>query len=57
MNVDQILETMNRCDAAFILIGGMNFMLRHVPVLTYSASSNIRKSSKRIQCSASGGPL
>ncbi len=35
MNVDRVLETMNRCKVAFILIGGVNFMLRHAPVLTY----------------------
>jgi hypothetical protein len=49
MNAGRILETTNQCNVAFILIGGMNF--------TQSVNSSIRKSSKRIQCSASGGPL
>jgi hypothetical protein len=35
MNVDRILETMNRHDVRYLLIGGMNFMLRHEPILTY----------------------
>jgi hypothetical protein len=35
MNVDRILDTMNRDEVAYILIGGMNFLLRHAPVLTY----------------------
>ncbi len=35
MNVDLILETMNRCEVAYLLIGGGNFLLRHAPVLTY----------------------
>ncbi len=35
MNVDRILETFNSHHVAYILIGGMNFLLRHEPVLTY----------------------
>lgn len=35
MNVDQILKTMNAHQVAYLLIGGMNFLLRHAPVLTY----------------------
>ncbi len=35
MNVDHIIDVCNRRCVAFILIGGMNFMLRHAPVLTY----------------------
>jgi hypothetical protein len=35
MNVDRILETMNSHRVAYLLIGGMNFLLRHAPVLTY----------------------
>jgi len=35
-NIDQILETMNRFQVDYLLIGGMNFMLRHDPaLLTY----------------------
>jgi hypothetical protein len=35
MNVDHIFATLNRCQVAWILIGGMNFLLRHKPILTY----------------------
>ena len=35
MNVDRILETFNRHQVACLLIGGMNFLLRHQPVLTF----------------------
>lgn len=35
MDVDHILETLNRHSVAYLLIGGMNFLLRHQPVLTF----------------------
>lgn len=35
MNVDRILETFNRQQVDWLLIGGMNFLLRHQPVLTF----------------------
>ena len=35
MNVDHILETLNGHQVVYLLIGGMNFLLRHTPVLTY----------------------
>lgn len=35
MNVDRILDTFNRHKVDYLLIGGMNFLLRHAPVLTY----------------------
>jgi hypothetical protein len=35
MNIDRILETFNRRDVSYLLIGDMNFLLRHAPVLTY----------------------
>jgi hypothetical protein len=35
MNVDRILETMNRCGVSYLLIGGMNFLLRHGGPLTF----------------------
>jgi len=34
MNVDHILDTMNAEGVEYLLIGGMNFLLRHQPVLT-----------------------
>lgn len=35
MNVDHILRTFSDCGVDYLLIGGMNFLLRHEPVLTY----------------------
>ena len=35
MNVDHILATFNEHQVQYLLIGGMNFMLRHKPILTY----------------------
>ena len=35
MNVDAILAAMNEREVRYLLIGGMNFMLRHRPLLTF----------------------
>jgi hypothetical protein len=35
MNVDRILGAMNARGVRYLLIGGMNFMLRHKPLLTF----------------------
>ncbi|MDD2710885.1 MAG: hypothetical protein PHV34_23140 [Verrucomicrobiae bacterium] len=35
MNVDAILLTLNRHEVEYLLIGGVNFLLRHDPVLTF----------------------
>ena len=35
MNVDRILTAFNEHQVRYLLIGGMNFLLRHEPVLTY----------------------
>ncbi len=42
MNVDRILETMNRFGVAYLLIGGVNFFLRQGSVLTYDIDLWIR---------------
>jgi hypothetical protein len=34
MNLDRILATFNTHRVPYLLIGGMNFLLRHAPVLT-----------------------
>ena len=34
-NTDYILATLNRNRVDYLLIGGVNFLLRHAPVLTY----------------------
>jgi hypothetical protein len=35
MNVDEILKALNDERVDYLLIGGMNFLLRHLPELTY----------------------
>jgi hypothetical protein len=35
LDVDAIFDALNRRDVEYILIGGMNFLLRHQPVLTF----------------------
>jgi len=35
MNIDRILRAFGDCGVDYLLIGGMNFLLRHEPVLTY----------------------
>ena len=35
MNAELVLSTMNKHGVRYLLIGGMNFMLRHQPILTY----------------------
>jgi hypothetical protein len=35
VNIDRILEEMNRRQVDYLLIGGVNFLLRHKPVLTF----------------------
>ena len=34
-NIDHILATLGRYQVDYLLIGGVNFLLRHAPVLTY----------------------
>lgn len=53
MSIDEILGTMNRHGCRFLLIGGMNFMLRHRPILTYDADLWIEDSlENRRRCEA-----
>jgi hypothetical protein len=35
MNVDRILAAFNRHEVRYLLIGGVNYLLRHKPVLTF----------------------
>ncbi len=55
MNVDRILETFNRYQVACLLIGGMNFLLRHSPVVTFDVDlwiedtpENLRRSEQAL---------
>lgn len=58
MNVDEILATMNRHQVRYLLIGGMNFLLRHAPVLTYDIDLWIDDTPEnRNRCEAALGEL
>lgn len=48
MNVDHILRTFGDCGVESLLIGGMNFLLRHEPVLTYDIDLWIRDSPENL---------
>ncbi|MEO8494147.1 MAG: hypothetical protein ABI614_03685 [Planctomycetota bacterium] len=53
MNIDYILHTLNEHEVAYLLIGGVNFMLRHEPVLTFDVDVWIEDtSSNRERCVA-----
>jgi hypothetical protein len=53
MNVDKILSAMKGNGVEYLLIGGMNFMLRHQPILTYDVDLWIEDSeSNRRRCEA-----
>lgn len=42
MNVDRILSEFNAAEADYLLIGGMNFLLRHLPELTFDVDLWVR---------------
>ena len=53
MNIDRVLETLNAHRVSCLLIGGVNFMLRHAPVLTYDVDVWIEDSAEnRQRCEA-----
>ena len=50
MDIDRILRILNAHQVDFILIGGVNFLLNHVPVLTFDTDIWFRNSSKNRDC-------
>lgn len=53
MNIDRILSVMNRHRVAYMLIGGMNFFLRHKPNATFDIDLWIEHSeANRLACEA-----
>jgi hypothetical protein len=46
MNVDAILQAFNETNARYMLIGGMNFFLRHEPVSTFDVDLWVQDSSE-----------
>jgi len=49
MNVDEILQTLNVEQVDFLLIGGMNFLLRHFPELTFDVDIWVRDNEENLQ--------
>jgi hypothetical protein len=53
IDIDRILAVMNARDVAYLVIGGMNFLLRHEPVLTFDVDLWIDDTPEnRRQCEA-----
>lgn len=58
MNVDQVLDTLNRHQVEYLLMGGMNFLLRHQPVLTFDVDVWIEDTEEnRARCETALGEL
>jgi hypothetical protein len=58
MNVDSILQALLEHRVEYILIGGMNFLLRHAPVLTFDVDVWIEDSKEnRDRCEKALGSL
>lgn len=51
LNIDHILETLNRHGVEYLLLGGVNFLLQHEPVLTFDVDVWIRDTAEnRTRC-------
>jgi hypothetical protein len=48
MNVDEILQALNGEQVDYLLIGGMNFLIRHLPDLTFDVDIWIRDDSENL---------
>jgi hypothetical protein len=49
MNIDAMLETLHRHQVRYILIGGVNFLLKHKPVLTFDLDIWIQDSPQNLE--------
>src|SRR4051794_38002434 len=49
MNVDEILNQLNSQQVDYLLIGGMNFLLRHLPELTFDVDVWVRDSQPNLE--------
>lgn len=52
MNIDQILQALNGQQVDYMLIGGMNFLIRHVPELTYDVDIWVRDDGENLEAIA-----
>ncbi|MBC8871532.1 MAG: hypothetical protein H8E44_19075 [Planctomycetes bacterium] len=50
MNVDHILTSLNQHGVSYLLIGGVNFLLRHAPVLTFDIDIWIKDTEDNRRC-------
>lgn len=48
MNVDRILQALNDSGVDYLLIGGMNFLLRHLPELTFDVDIWVRDDAENL---------
>ena len=48
MNVDEILRTLSQEQVDYLLIGGMNFLLRHLPELTWDVDIWVRDDAENL---------
>jgi hypothetical protein len=48
MNVDEILRALNDEQVDYLLIGGMNFLLRHLPELTFDVDIWVRDDAENL---------
>ena len=48
MNVDEILSALNKERTDYILIGGMNFLIRHLPELTFDVDVWVNHSEENL---------
>ncbi len=49
MNVDKILASLNDAQVDYLLIGGMNFLLRHYPELTFDVDVWVRDQPENLE--------
>ncbi|MBM3833649.1 MAG: hypothetical protein FJ403_10335 [Verrucomicrobia bacterium] len=49
MNVDEILSALNNEQVDYLLIGGMNFLLRHLPELTFDVDVWVRDEAANLE--------
>jgi hypothetical protein len=49
MNVDVILSALNSEQVDYILVGGMNFLIRHLPELTFDVDIWVRDSDSNLE--------